>query len=56
MLFIGQTPEDHFNKSVELELELESKGKHELLAEVRAISDMVNIHNRIISCGFHNKI
>jgi len=44
MLFIGQTPEDHFNKSVELELELESKGKHELLAEVRAISDMVNIH------------
>jgi UTP--glucose-1-phosphate uridylyltransferase len=36
--------EDHFDKSVELELELESKGKHELLAEVRAISDMVNIH------------
>lgn len=36
--------EDHFDKSVELELELESKGKHELLAEVRRISDMVNIH------------
>jgi len=36
--------EDHFDKSVELELELESKGKLELLAEVRAISDMVNIH------------
>lgn len=36
--------EDHFDKSVELELELEAKGKHELLAEVRKISDMVNIH------------
>ena len=36
--------EDHFDKSVELELELEAKGKHELLEEVRKISDMVNIH------------
>ncbi|MDF2946799.1 MAG: UTP-glucose-phosphate uridylyltransferase [Bacillales bacterium] len=36
--------EDHFDKSVELELELESKGKYELLEEVRKISDMVNIH------------
>lgn len=36
--------EDHFDKSVELELELEAKGKHDLLAEVRKISDMVNIH------------
>ncbi|MEH7108682.1 UTP--glucose-1-phosphate uridylyltransferase GalU [Bacillus sp. JJ1764] len=36
--------EDHFDKSVELELELESKGKFELLEEVRQISDMVNIH------------
>jgi UTP--glucose-1-phosphate uridylyltransferase len=36
--------EDHFDKSVELELELESKGKHDLLKEVRKISDMVNIH------------
>lgn len=36
--------EDHFDKSVELELELETKGKHELLAEVRRVSDMVNIH------------
>jgi UTP--glucose-1-phosphate uridylyltransferase len=36
--------EDHFDKSVELELELESKGKVELLNEVRGISDMVNIH------------
>src|SRR5512136_2939512 len=36
--------EDHFDKSVELELELEAKGKQELLDEVRKISDMVNIH------------
>lgn len=36
--------EDHFDKSIELELELETKGKHELLEEVRKISDMVNIH------------
>lgn len=36
--------EDHFDKSIELELELEKKGKDELLEEVRKISDMVNIH------------
>lgn len=36
--------EDHFDKSVELELELEKKGKEALLEEVRRISDMVNIH------------
>lgn len=36
--------EDHFDKSVELELELEKSGKLELLEEVRKISDMVNIH------------
>ncbi|SFT25353.1 UTP--glucose-1-phosphate uridylyltransferase GalU [Paenibacillus sp. BC26] len=36
--------EDHFDKSVELELELESKGKLDLLQQVRGISDMVNIH------------
>lgn len=36
--------EDHFDKSIELELELESKGKIDLLKEVRKISDMVNIH------------
>ncbi|SCG81888.1 UTP-glucose-1-phosphate uridylyltransferase [Proteiniborus sp. DW1] len=36
--------EDHFDKSVELELELEKKGKTELLEEIREISDMVNIH------------
>ncbi|MBZ2175371.1 UTP--glucose-1-phosphate uridylyltransferase GalU [Schnuerera sp. xch1] len=36
--------ENHFDKSVELELELEKKGKDELLKVVRNISDMVNIH------------
>ena len=36
--------EDHFDKSVELELELEAKGKDELLKEVRKISEMANIH------------
>lgn len=36
--------EDHFDKSVELELELESNGKQEMLEMVREISDMVNIH------------
>ncbi|MBP1962303.1 UTP--glucose-1-phosphate uridylyltransferase GalU [Paenibacillus aceris] len=36
--------EDHFDKSVELEYELEAKGKYDLLKEVRSISDMVNIH------------
>ncbi|KPB05732.1 UTP--glucose-1-phosphate uridylyltransferase GalU [Bacillus sp. CHD6a] len=36
--------EDHFDKSVELEFELEVKGKYDLLEEVRRISDLVNIH------------
>lgn len=36
--------EDHFDKSVELELELEARGKYEMLEEVRRISNMVNIH------------
>ncbi|MDP4109768.1 MAG: UTP--glucose-1-phosphate uridylyltransferase GalU [Bacillota bacterium] len=35
--------QDHFDKSVELELELESKGKTELLEMVRDISNMVQI-------------
>ena len=34
--------EDHFDKSVELELELEQKGKTELLEIVRNISKMIN--------------
>lgn len=36
--------ENHFDKSVELELELEKAGKCELLEQVREISDMVNIY------------
>lgn len=36
--------EDHFDKSVELELELEKNGKGEMLKMVREISDMVDIH------------
>ena len=36
--------EDHFDKSVELELELEQKGKKELLDIVQGISNMINIH------------
>ena len=36
--------EDHFDKSIELELELEKSGKEELLELVRDISDMVDIH------------
>ena len=36
--------EDHFDKSVELELELEHKGKTDLLEIVQNISNMINIH------------
>lgn len=36
--------EDHFDKSIELELELYEKGKKDLLNLVHAISEMVNIH------------
>ena len=36
--------EDHFDRSVELELELEKSGKEEMLKMVRDISDMVDIH------------
>ena len=36
--------EDHFDRSVELELELEQKGKDEMLKMVKDISNMVNIH------------
>ncbi|SHK38156.1 UTP--glucose-1-phosphate uridylyltransferase GalU [Tepidibacter formicigenes] len=55
--------EDHFDKSVELELELENKGKKELLEIVRNISNMINIHyirqkepkglGHAISCAKH---
>ena len=36
--------EDHFDKSLELEMQLEKSGKTELLKMVREISDMVDIH------------
>jgi UTP--glucose-1-phosphate uridylyltransferase len=36
--------EDHFDKSVELELMLEEQGKEEMLRQVRDISQMVDIH------------
>ena len=36
--------EDHFDKSVELEMALEKSGKMDMLEEVRKISDMVTIH------------
>ena len=36
--------EDHFDKSLELEMQLEQSGKTELLQMVREISDMVDIH------------
>jgi len=36
--------EDHFDKSIELELELEKAGKEDLLELVRGISEMVDIH------------
>jgi len=36
--------EDHFDKSIELQLELENKHKDELLKQVIGISNMVNMH------------
>ena len=36
--------EDHFDRNVELEVELEKKGKQELLDLVHDITDMVDIH------------
>ena len=36
--------EDHFDKNVELELELEKKANEELLKVVRDITDLVDIH------------
>ena len=47
LIIIGRNKssiENHFDKSIELELELEKAGKFDLLEEVREISDMVNIH------------
>jgi UTP--glucose-1-phosphate uridylyltransferase len=39
-----RTLEDHFDRSFELEAELEAKDKQDLLEEVRAIADMADIH------------
>lgn len=36
--------EDHFDKSIELELELEKKGKDELLEIAKSVSEIANIH------------
>lgn len=36
--------EDHFDRSIELELELERSGKSEMLQMVREISEMANLH------------
>ena len=36
--------EDHFDRSIELELELEKSNKQEMLDMVREISEMANIH------------
>ncbi|MEW6153969.1 MAG: UTP--glucose-1-phosphate uridylyltransferase GalU [Actinomycetota bacterium] len=36
--------EDHFDRSFELEYYLAAAGKHDLLAEVRAIADIADIH------------
>ncbi len=36
--------EDHFDRSIELELELEKSGKQEMLDYVRGISEFANIH------------
>jgi UTP--glucose-1-phosphate uridylyltransferase len=36
--------EDHFDRSVELELELEQKGKHDLLVEMRDVAGLADIH------------
>ena len=39
-----QSIEDHFDKSVKLELELAKKGKNDMLEMVQNISNMANIH------------
>jgi UTP--glucose-1-phosphate uridylyltransferase len=47
LIIIGRNKtsiQDHFDRSVELELELQNKGYDELLAMVKKITDMANIH------------
>ena len=36
--------EDHFDKSLELEMELQKSGKEELLSLVKDVSNLVDIH------------
>ncbi|HEX4979835.1 MAG TPA: UTP--glucose-1-phosphate uridylyltransferase, partial [Acidimicrobiales bacterium] len=36
--------EDHFDRAVELELALEEKNKHDLLEQVRALTDLARVH------------
>jgi UTP--glucose-1-phosphate uridylyltransferase len=36
--------EDHFDRRIELEHELETKGKHDLLTHVRDLADLADIH------------
>ena len=36
--------EDHFDRSIELEVSLEASGKDELLAEIRALAELADIH------------
>ena len=47
LMVIGKSKraiEEHFDRNHELELELEEKGKDDLLKQVREISNMANIH------------
>ena len=47
LMVIGKgkrTLEEHFDRSFELELELEAKGRLKELASIRAISELANIH------------
>jgi UTP--glucose-1-phosphate uridylyltransferase len=47
LMVIGRSKraiEEHFYRATELELELEEKGKTELLEQIRYISDMASIH------------
>ncbi|MEY2570506.1 MAG: UTP--glucose-phosphate uridylyltransferase [Acidimicrobiaceae bacterium] len=39
-----KTLEDHFDRTPELEAELAAKGKHEALEQVRAISELADVH------------
>jgi len=36
--------EDHFDRSIELEVSLEAAGKHDQLSEVRGLADLADIH------------